>query len=194
MTDEVNITHFEPLSKLGYHWATSNHIPILTKLLQGCRLSKANGTAAGLCENYLLFLTEHEIMRRVPRDFRIETLAATAWNPITSKIVLMHDFNEECHAVKMALEKGQEQQTLPTLASKEQTSTESLAAASASSVTVTAMAPATTPAATATTSIERNVKRSRPSVISTLWTMVSPNARSQTDIREKRTHINGSII
>jgi hypothetical protein len=189
MTDEVNITHFEPLSKLGYHWATSNHFPILTKLLQGCRLGKANGTAAGLCENYLLFLTEHEIMRRVQKDFRIETLAATAWNPVTSKIVLMHDFNEECHAVKMALDKAQEQQTPHILASKEQTSPESFAAASASSVTLAATAPFTAPAATATTSTKRNAKRSRPSASSTLWTMVSPNARSQTDIREKKTHI-----
>lgn len=118
MTDEVNITHFEPLSKLGYHWATSNHIPNLTKLLHGCRVGTENGTATGLCENYLLFLTEHEIMRRVQRDFRIETLAATPWNPVTSKVVLMQDFDEECNAVNMALsiDKAQKEK-LPKLAS-----------------------------------------------------------------------------
>jgi hypothetical protein len=106
MTDEVNITHFEPLTQLGYHWATSLHFHDLMKLLEGCRIGTENSTAAGMCENYFLFLTEHEIMRRVHRDFRIETLGATAWNPIASEFRLFGDFEGECHAVQRSLEPG----------------------------------------------------------------------------------------
>jgi len=115
MTDEVNFTHFEPLTQLGYHWATFVHFPGLKRLLEGCHASTETGTTSGLCENYLLFLTEHEIMRRVPSEFRIETLAATVWNPVTSNTVLFHDFNAECNAFKATLNGGKNGRAMSSL-------------------------------------------------------------------------------
>ena len=174
MTDEVNVTHFEPLRQLGYHWATFVHFPSLRRLLEGCQIKAENGTTAGLCENYLLFLTEHEIMRRVPSHLRVETLAATVWNPVTSKAVLFHDFNAECSAFKATLHQGKNTQVLPT------PNTNSIDVPSVARVPHSFDRPSSNSLAGAKAAIHSS-KRDKPSVMSSLLsfysTMLSPRAR-----------------
>jgi len=166
MTDEVNITHFEPLTQLGYHWATFVHFPSLRRLLEGCQARAENGTVTGLCENYLLFLTEHEIMRRVPREYRIETLAATVWNPVTSNTVLFHDFGAECNALKLALREGENVQALRT--------------SSGTSIDEVLL-PREFKGASAPGASGRASPKSSPSLMSSLWSvysaMLSPRSR-----------------
>ena len=178
MTDEVNVTHFEPLRQLGYHWATFVHFPSLRRLLEGCQIKAENGTTAGLCENYLLFLTEHEIMRRVPSHLRVETLAATVWNPVTSKAVLFHDFNAECSALKLALRNGEKVQ----------------ASRPSSAKSIDEVLPRKFKKASPPRSNEHSSLKSSPSLVSSLWSvysaMLSPRSKdAQWVVREKKAYV-----
>lgn len=72
MSNEPDPEHFLPLqTTYGYKLATSANFKHLSDLLKGC---DGDVPEDGQCENYFLFAIENEIMRRVPRRFRIPTL------------------------------------------------------------------------------------------------------------------------
>eukprot|EP00633_Aureoumbra_lagunensis_P001393 CAMPEP_0197293222 /NCGR_PEP_ID=MMETSP0890-20130614/27381_1 /TAXON_ID=44058 ORGANISM="Aureoumbra lagunensis, Strain CCMP1510" /NCGR_SAMPLE_ID=MMETSP0890 /ASSEMBLY_ACC=CAM_ASM_000533 /LENGTH=175 /DNA_ID=CAMNT_0042767771 /DNA_START=409 /DNA_END=936 /DNA_ORIENTATION=- len=75
MTDETNFNHFRPLIDIyNYTVATNAHFSHLHRLVAGCQESNMKHRTTSLCENYLLFAIEKELMLTVPQDFRIVTL------------------------------------------------------------------------------------------------------------------------
>ena len=97
MSNDLNLTHFEPLqSEHGYPFLTQGAFPHLTRLLEACapETEATPPDDRALCENYMLYATENEIMRSVPRKFRFVTLPKLDMdhNPTT----LYAAFNDEC--------------------------------------------------------------------------------------------------
>ena len=90
MSNDRNLTHFAPLAtEFGYPFLTQVAFPHLSALLAAC-----GGGGGGLCENYMLYAMENEIMRSVPRKYRFVTLpkADMDHNPTT----LFAAFSAEC--------------------------------------------------------------------------------------------------
>eukprot|EP00633_Aureoumbra_lagunensis_P001863 CAMPEP_0197295734 /NCGR_PEP_ID=MMETSP0890-20130614/36395_1 /TAXON_ID=44058 ORGANISM="Aureoumbra lagunensis, Strain CCMP1510" /NCGR_SAMPLE_ID=MMETSP0890 /ASSEMBLY_ACC=CAM_ASM_000533 /LENGTH=348 /DNA_ID=CAMNT_0042771885 /DNA_START=405 /DNA_END=1452 /DNA_ORIENTATION=- len=81
MTDETDFNHFNSLiTEYNYTLATNAHFFHLHNLIAGCQQSTLKQQTHGdesmgaLCENYLLFAIEKEIMLSVPKKYRIVTL------------------------------------------------------------------------------------------------------------------------